>query len=191
MAEFKLRDLRKAIRANDGTRSLAQSILVPEVAHAIALWEKNADLSDCVLIGGLAFSFYAKPRYTEDVDFLYLSKSHFPDEVKGFKRVRPSAFVELKTHVEVDLTSHESFGNKVPQSLVQEVHATARKVGHLRIASPEGIVALKLCSDRLKDKADVVELLKAHPINLNGWPLTVAQLAEYAELSERAKNESA
>ena len=88
--------------SNDGTRSLLDSVLVPEVKHTLQQWHTANAESKAVLIGGIALSFYVKPRTTEDADFLYLSETDIPTEVVGFKKMRAHSFRENRTHVEVD-----------------------------------------------------------------------------------------
>ena len=58
---------------NDGTRSLMESIAIPEVERALKDWNK-IDHSG-ILIGGCAIGYYSKPRATTDVDILFLSKT--------------------------------------------------------------------------------------------------------------------
>ena len=50
---------------NDGTRSLMESIAIPEVERALKDWNK-IDHSG-ILIGGCAIGYYSKPRATTDI----------------------------------------------------------------------------------------------------------------------------
>ena len=117
------------------------SIMAPEVISALLDWIASSD-SQGVLIGGLAFSHYGKPRYTQDVDILYLSEKDIPTEVMGFKRIRGHAFEDRKRGIEIEVLS-PTFLN-LSFTLVQQVFATAIVSDGMRIASPSAIIALKL-----------------------------------------------
>jgi hypothetical protein len=60
---------------NDGFRSLYESAVYPELSIALEDWKRNCN--DGILIGGLAYSYYCKPRKTEDIDCLFLSEFGF------------------------------------------------------------------------------------------------------------------
>jgi len=166
--------------------SLEHVALVPEVQHALEAWvTANKELSRGVLIGGLAMSFYTKPRYTEDVDILFLSVKDIPETVAGFKRYRPGAFEENKTQVSIEVVTPASF-TLMPDAVADKVFRSAVAFGNLKVASREGMIALKLCSAqdkrrKLKDLADVVELLdvdlslvEALYRSLRAWPINDA-----------------
>lgn len=187
MAKVQLRDLRRAIRGSG--RSVLQSVMIPEVEHALKRWIKQVGKGTGVLIGGLAYSYYAQPRHTEDVDFLFLSPNDYPDAVEGFKKHRTSAFEEKKTGVEIELSSAASFAGKVPQTLVEKVFETAIEDSGLKLASFEGMIALKLCAGRMKDYGDVTELLKVRQPNMAGWPINREQQEQLNRLIRIAKSE--
>jgi hypothetical protein len=163
--------------------------LVPEVQHALAKWIESkidAPATHGVLIGGLAMSFYTRPRATTDVDLLFLSNSDIPGEVAGFKRYRNGAFQEYKTQVDIEVTTPESFVT-LPQSLAQEVINTAVFHGGIKVASLCGMIALKLCGAmtpkrKLKDLADVAALVEGKTLvevceSLKTYTLGAPQLA--------------
>lgn len=184
-----LRDLGKTTGPNDGTRTLFESILPNELLVAIRDWnEATSGKIEPILVGGLALSFYVKPRYTQDIDYLFLSPNDIPNEVVGFKRTRRYAFQHNKTHVEIELLTNESIN--VSQELVNKVFATARESNETKIASPTALVAMKLQRLKLQDKADIVELIKTGQVeDLEDWPLTQKQLEAYNELVAIAKEE--
>ena len=64
-----MRNLFNCNFVNNGKRTLIESILVPEVAKAILDWQNEVP-NVGVLIGGLALSYYVKPRSTIDGVFL-------------------------------------------------------------------------------------------------------------------------
>ena len=89
---MRLREFSKMLSHNDGTRTLFESTMSAEVVSALTDWQK-AKVHDCVLVGGLALSFYVRPRFTSDADFLFLATDNIPMFVDRFKRNRPVAFL--------------------------------------------------------------------------------------------------
>lgn len=165
----------KCHTVNNGTRLLTESVIVPEVLMALKDWIKQADHS-YVLIGGLALSYHSVPRYTQDVDVLYPNKFSIPVDVVGFKQHRGGAFQHNKTHVEIEVVSPESFTTITP-NLVQAVMSTSITVQGVRIASREGLIALKAEAKRTgakhaQDVADIMHLLEIGPIDITPFPLS-------------------
>lgn len=169
--------LRSMLAYQQPVRSIVHAALVPEVQHALNNWP----LTDkCVLVGGIALSFYCTPRYTQDIDLLYLSAEDKPNDVPGFKRLRTHAFHENKTHVEVETLTPEFLG--LSHALVTKVFHTAETHGKWKVASREGIVALKLQRSSLQDKADIKALSKGRTLDMRDWPLTEAQQDSLADI---------
>lgn len=157
---MKLRQLNeKMFTFNDGTRTLVESVVVPEIISAIKDWKGSG-----VLVGGLALSFYAKPRYTMDIDILFLSDKEIPPQIPGFKRTRDHAFQHNKTHVEVEVLS-PSFLH-LPPDLIKQVVDTSKDVGGMKIASRSGLVALKLQRNSRQDQADIEQLIQSGDVDL-------------------------
>lgn len=177
---MKLRDLALCNNHNDGTRSLFESILVPEVEAAFKDWNRFAVDAKCVLIGGIALSFYVKPRMTTDADQLFMSASDIPVAVDGFKRTRPGAFMHKQTHVEIEVLTPSSINMTV--ALAQAVFDNAQVHDGIRVAEPSGIVAAKLGRFKLRDQADIEELLAHFEIALARYPLSAIELARYEQL---------
>lgn len=173
--------------ANDGTRTLLESILPNEVLAALNDWKKQVETP--VLIGGLALSYYVKPRYTQDIDYLFLEPDAIPAEVPGFKRVRPHAFVHKETHVEIEVLTPDTVN--VSRELAEKVEDSATVSDGVRIASPAGLVALKLQRATMKDQGDIVELIKTGQVDMDGWPISEDQLVLYRHLQEVARKEMA
>jgi hypothetical protein len=153
---MKMRDLIKMTSKNDGSRTLFESTMIPEIIKVLQDWTKEN--INCVLIGGLALSHHSVPRMTIDVDFLFFSENDIPDNVKGFKRIRPDAFQHNKTHVEIELLSGEFL--KISPLVVKKTFETAISSNGLKIASASCLVALKLYRLSMQDKADIISLLK-------------------------------
>ena len=185
--------LRRMSVYSSAVSDVKYAAMVPEVSHALMAWIKAklpANESG-VLIGGLAMSFYARPRETTDVDLLFLRKSDIPEQVAGFKRYRPGAFRENTTHVDIEVTTPDSFD--LPQAVVDKVFDTAILHDGIRVASREAMVVLKLYGAdtprrEFKDLADIVAILEVQPVNLSAWTslLKPHHLSKFADAKVRA-----
>ena len=162
---------------NDCTCTLCESIMAPEVLAAFKQWIKNAP-DNFVLIGGIALSYYNVVRYTQDVDVLYVAKKEIPIEVLGFSRNsnRQGAFLHKTTHVEIEVTSPQSFEN-ISDDLVKQVFKTSNIVDGVHVASKSGLVALKAQAGRkgskgAQDKADILALLELGDIDISDFDIS-------------------
>lgn len=158
-----LRNIWKFSWKNDGFRSLLESIVYPEVEQALSDWKNHCD-SEYVLIGGLAYSFYGKPRQTQDIDLMFLSFDNIPDYVYGFKRNRNHSFQHNKTHVEVEVLDPEYL--KMSNDLIKVIFDEAIESDGIKIASPKSLIVLKLDRYNTRDQSDIDDLLK-YCIRLN------------------------
>jgi hypothetical protein len=183
---MQMRDLTKMSGPNDGTRTLTESSMVPEVAAALAAFKPYFN---GVLIGGMALSFWIKPRYTQDIDILFASDSDIPAEVPGFKRTRSHAFQHNQTHVEVELVTPTLI--KVSPQLVAAVERTAVDADGIRVAGPGGLIALKLVRYSLQDRADIDALLKLGTVDMAPFLplLSDQQRQRFIASEEQAKSE--
>ena len=172
----RLRDLVAMASHNDGKRTLKQSIMLPELLAAIEDW-MSATASDGVLIGGLAYSFYGKPRYTQDADILILNESSLPAYVPGFKRARPHAFRHDKTHVEIEIVEPATINMSIglAQWIIRTSVLDVSLGVMVRIASPSGVVAAKLGRWELQDQADADKLLDNFDIDVSEAPLSAPE----------------
>ena len=107
-----------------------------------------------VLVGGLAVGAWGYPRWSKDVDFL-VSDSAFITHQGGFVTFAPGVPISF-AGIAIDSLSiapDEGFlGETLEDPLV---------VDGIPLVSVEALVYLKLKSPRQKDRADVVELIKA------------------------------
>lgn len=177
-----LRDLIKMNTPNDGTRTLYESVAVPEVLAALKDWKAGTNGAG-VLIGGLAISYYARSRQTMDVDIMFLDAADIPDQVEGFKRTRKGAFQHNKTHVEIEVLSPESIN--LPRQLAVKVVVTAIDTDGMKVASPSAIVALKLHRMKRYDEGDIAAMLETGKVDVADWGLTPEQLQTLAGIVER------
>lgn len=166
---------------NDGSRTLFESIPVPEVNRALRTW-KNLDIENAVLIGGCAISYYTKPRATMDIDFLFKDPTNIPQTLSGFKRNRTSSFEHLATGVEVETVTSRLIN--IPQELVDKVFETSNIIDGVRVASPTGLVALKLQRLKRYDIGDIVSLLELGNVDVSGWPLSTENLENLEKIKK-------
>ena len=184
---MRVRDLSRAGVQNDGTRGLFESILPPEVELAMRDWLSGTGGVGFVVIGGMALSYHARPRMTQDIDVLYRSESDVPGAVPGFTRTRPHAFQHAATHVEVEVLT-TGFIRSRP-GVVDAVFATASVVDGAAIASPSGLVALKLARHSMQDRADIVALIRTGRVDMVGFDLNETETSRLSALREAALEE--
>lgn len=181
---MKIRDIVISRRKpNNGERALFESAISDHVVQAIKDWQYNS-IEAGVLVGGMAFSYYAKPRYTEDVDVLFISKNKIPKNVDGFKRHREHAFEHKKTGVEIELLVSGHI--PVPVEIIKKVIDTANLVDGIKIASPSGLVAMKLYRASYQDKSDIIQLINSCNVNISSFPLDEEQYNLYNQLNKEA-----
>ena len=179
-----MRKLTKMRDINRGDRSLIESVMMPEVIVALRDWAKST--ASGVLIGALGLSYHCKPRFTQDIDFLFLEPSDVPNAVGGFSRIG-SGFQHNPTGIAVDIFTPSSI--KIPREIAEAVIETAALSDNIRVASASGLVALKLFRSSMRDKADIVALIKTGHVDLSGWPLSPEMLAAFEALVEIAKTD--
>lgn len=172
-------------------KTLREAALVPEVRSTVMRWaQKSADCKDQgVLVGGLALSFYARPRQTMDVDLLVKNVESL-DIPEGFKEARQNAVLDKDTQVEIELVTPALVG--IPEWMADRVIRTAwelpvgvanmRFSAGLRVASLDSMIVLKLYGAdnpkrRRQDEADIQAMLEHNPgLNIEGliesWSLS-------------------
>lgn len=142
---------------NDGFRTLNESIIHKEVIQALDDW-KRYNSSDCVLVGGVALSYYLVPRMTEYLDLIFMTENDIPTSVLGFKKIREHAFLHLKTHVEIEVLTPE-YLNKSEKMFKTTFDESIESDG-IKVANPRALIALKLNRFKSQDKTDIENLLK-------------------------------
>ena len=170
------RNIGKMNTYNDGTRTLYESIMLPELILAMDDWKSN-NIGECVLIGGIALSHYVKPRMTQDIDLLFLTDNDIPDSISKFKRHRPHAFQHNKTHVEIEVIT-PSFINLTVE-LAKQIIDTAIISDGMKIASPSGLIASKLGRFNRQDQADIESLLKTQKVDISTYSLTDIEIQNF------------
>jgi hypothetical protein len=120
-------------------RSASRALASLGVRHAVA--------------GGLAVGAHGYPRNTKDVDLL-VGDEAFERHSGGLVTLKPGVPIQIDG-VSVDLLSTSGSDAFLEHSLAQPVP------GEVPVVPAGTLVYLKLKSPRLKDRADVVELVKA------------------------------
>lgn len=172
----KIRNISKMNYHNDGTRTLFESVIYPEIILALKDWKENS-IKNCVLIGGLALSHYVKPRTTIDIDMLFSKDEDIPNRVLNFKRNRIHAFEHNKTQVEVELLTPDFI--KIPLNVIQSIFSTSITSDGIRIASPSGLVSSKLFRFNRQDQADIEQLIKYCDIDLLSFNLSQIEIDKF------------
>jgi hypothetical protein len=93
--------------------------MMPEVIIALRDWARST--ASGALIGALGLSFFCNPRYTQDLDFLFLEPGDVPDAVGGFSRIG-SGFRHNRTRIAVDIFTPSSIN--IPRDVAEQVIAT-------------------------------------------------------------------
>ncbi len=106
---------------------------------------------------------------TFDADFLYTSDADIPISIEGFRKARTPAFIHRGTGIEFEMLSSEYL--KVDKATVKKVFDTCVKSEGFKIASPEGLVAMKLCRWNRQDQADCAAVMLATKGNMKPWNL--------------------
>ncbi len=103
--------------------------------------------------GGLAVGAHGYPRNTQDVDLL-VGDEAFERHAGGLVTLKPGVPIQVDG-ISVDLLSASGGEAFLEQSLEPPT------AGDVAVVPAGALVYLKLKSPRLKDRADVVELIKA------------------------------
>ena len=137
---------------------------------------------DYMVIGGLALSAHGYPRFTEDIDLVMTS-----EDLQKFRD-------ELDVSVKV-MTTGEFPGDGKPKPVSMPRPAEASiEIDGIKFVTLEKLVELKLASgisasDRLKDLADVQELIKIKRLDADfALKLDPYVRAKYLELEEAVRN---
>lgn len=127
-------------------------------------------LGDAIVIGTLALNFYVTPRYTDTIELLFHSQDDLDVRLSG------EQYLTLHSGVEVRLLSPDAIG--LTADIAAMVFATAEARDGMRIASREGMIALRLfaAGDHrgfYAAAADVQALLEDNDAALDAWELHV------------------
>ena len=134
---------------------------------------KDHDI-DYVVIGAVALLAHGYPRFTEDIDLVLTAEGldKFHDELVGlgYAPAFPGARKRLRSNkdgvsIEVRITGEYPGDGKPKPVSMPEPASASTEIDGVRFVTLEKLIELKLASgmtapDRLKDLADVQELMK-------------------------------
>jgi len=151
-----------------------------------------------VLVGGLALAEYAKPRYTQDLDFVIVG--HDMDQMikllegQGFKVVENLPYQKPQR----DIVKFEYQGRECDLIFYGSKDFTSRLIARakpatvmgkpVKVASAEDLVITKLASMRWKDKADIMAIrtkddrLDVSYIRDRLWDLGISDRIQFLKL---------
>lgn len=190
--EVRKRALRRLPASN-----LVEASIDPEVRKTLLHWKQSGN-SGGILIGGLAMAFYAKPRFTQDVDLLFRSATHIPNSAQGFRTHRKGAMEDKDTGVEVEIVHPHSFNPPLSESLIQKIVDTVEEKDGINVVSAEGLIALKLHAAtntpkrELQDSADIANILTYQDqISLDtmkDWPLSSKDQKLFIDILKKVRS---
>ena len=177
---MKLRNISKMNQPNDGKRALFESILSHEVIDTLTDWNINY-LGEYILMGDLALSYYIKPRFSNEIEILLIDNSVSTIKVDTFEQLNEFLFRHIKTNIIIKLVTNGLL--KLPKEIYLKVIETAQISDKIKITSPFGIVALKIESFNLQNKADIGALLQLNLIDLKDFEiLKESSIEKYKKL---------
>jgi len=154
--------------------------------HSDAKWVVDYLLKDYdikpVIVGGLAVQYHGYRRMTEDIDIL-ISKADYDRLVEDGKI--KFGQLKIKPGIQIDVISEGKDNNPSPEFIRDE---------DTYWPTLEGLIYHKLLFRRMKDKADIVELLKANEMTEDLYNRTINLLSNemipsFEELWLRAEEE--
>lgn len=169
--------------------------------YLAALRDLNAALNDlgieAVVIGGVAVSLMAQPRYTEDVDAIILFDVEAVNDLLASLDAhsfhpRFAGMAEFATQARLVTVVHEPTRTVVDIMLgcmpfEEELSRRARTYHAadlaIRLPSPEDLIVLKAIANRPKDQEDIRNIASAHPMLDKAY--TERWVSEYGELLEK------
>lgn len=186
--KFSIKNRKKSKWKNNGFRSLFESIIPNEVILALNDWKDNYNYNDnnYILIGGIALSYYLKPRYTEDIDLAFLSYEEIPNNVFKFRKNRRHSFEHIKTGVEIELLTPQHLDRS--DNFFKTIFDNYIVSDGIKVASPESLIALKLRRFGEIDRSDIKELYKYLienniEINLDKYDLSNDELNNFNKIT--------
>lgn len=166
---------------------LLEAVVAPRVLQAMraAAAEYERQGIRYALVGGLAVGAQGWPRATKDVDFLV-------DE-SAFER-RPGGLVLLKVPFEAKGVPIDSLAPAAGEQFLALARDTAERTEGIPVIGVEALIYMKLKASRMRDRVDVVELIKSgvDPARCRRWLAENAPdtLDRFEQLVETARAEA-
>lgn len=189
--EARLRDINEVLAEvpsakfnfpNIGNRSLKETVMYNIDENSNQVLTALSDFKELsksyknpvILVGGLAVDYWCRSRKTDDIDIFFLTQARLPRKIwygsTNFKPFssssedHPARLYHKTTGIEIDLITPKEVG--LPSRYASYIYKTAISDNGFKIASPEGIILMKLISWRPKDQVDVTMLLEVPSIDL-------------------------
>jgi hypothetical protein len=158
---------------------------------------------DYIVIGAVALLAHGYPRFTEDIDLVMTSEGlqKFHEELVGLGYVPAFQGARKRLRSTTDgisievMTTGEYPGDGKPKSVsMPEPAEAAMEINGIKFVTLEKLIELKLASgisapDRLKDLADVQELIKVRKLDADfALNLDPYVREKYLELEEAVRN---
>jgi len=125
------------------------------------------------VIGGMAVSAYSPPRMTQDVDFLVPESALSTIQEMG----ETSPLAESVDGVTLDVGGITVDFIFMPEDMPEETLEGGPKIEGIPVLRPEALMLMKMHAPRVKDNADVIEMIKAGLID-------VGRLRKYVERND-------
>ena len=169
------------------SRTLAEATFDPALRKAVEAYTPYALDYGAVMIGTLAFNFYAKPRFATSAEFLVpRPPTYLPD---GFSASCAGHFVHRAIGAELRFVVPGLA--MIPRAIADRIMATAITCDGIPVASREGMVVLSLHGAdeprwRSQRLADVMAILAEQHVDLSGWGITDAHQRDVTDCRTRA-----
>ncbi len=153
-----------------------------------------------VIIGGIATGFLGKPRFTVDLDAMFLASTNDIPKILELAKeegieARTDGVVEFAKKSRVLLLRHAASGASIDISLGVlpfEEEVVARSKVHdagmlsIRLPTPEDFIIMKAIAHRPKDLIDIQSIIDAHPnldvARIRYWVKSFADVLETSSL---------
>jgi len=152
-----------------------------------------------VIIGGIATGFLGKPRFTVDLDAMFLASTSDVPQILEMARKegiepRTDKVMEFAKKNRVLLLRHSSSGASIDITLgvlpfEEEVVARSKVYDtglfSVRLPTPEDLIIMKAIAHRPKDLIDVQTIVDSHPdLDINRIQHWVKSFAEVLEIPD-------
>lgn len=147
----------------------------PSSSFARVLKDLMEACPECVVVGGIALSFYVEnPRTTKDVDIVLLQVTPFRDRLKEFFDEVPDKPFTLRhkeTSIEVDFLTldHPLINREILALVPVQFNVITRAGTDVKVVKPNLLLGLKLAravhntQQGFQDRADILSLLNDNP----------------------------
>lgn len=186
------------VRGAQPARTVREAVIVDEVRRALKAWRSATVTLDAVLIGGLALAFYSRPRFVDEIQFIYVHSAAVPVTVTGFRRLDDWSFAHEDTGIVLMVST--PMPSVRCSAISAKVLETAVERDRLRLASLEGMIApaLDFAVKRKKlgatsPEQDIIDMIGWAPefrlVDMESWPLEAAHRKLLEELYAIARRD--